>query len=150
MKALSELQINTQAPHPTANEFNAWLALVLKNQSATLPVLVRLVDEEESQTLNQQFRGKMKPTNVLSFPDDPIPGFSATELGELVICAPVVIKEAQALTIPVLHHWAHLVIHGTLHLLGYDHENEIDANTMEALECELLAKLHIPSPYQDP
>jgi probable rRNA maturation factor len=107
---------------------------------------IRIVDEAESASLNGRFRQKPKPTNVLSFPyeaealDEPI-------LGDLVICAPVVAREAGEQGKSADSHWAHMVVHGVLHLLGYDHENDEDAEKMEARELEILARLGFSDPY---
>jgi probable rRNA maturation factor len=107
---------------------------------------IRIVDETESANLNGRFRHKPKPTNVLSFPyeaeplDEPI-------LGDLVICASVVAREASEQGKTVDSHWAHMIVHGVLHLLGYDHENDADAEKMEAREREILARLGFPDPY---
>jgi probable rRNA maturation factor len=107
---------------------------------------IRIVDEEESANLNGRFRQKPKPTNVLSFPyeaeplDEPI-------LGDLVICASVVAREASEQGKATDAHWAHMIVHGVLHLLGYDHENDADAEKMEAREREILARLGFPDPY---
>ena len=107
---------------------------------------IRIVDEAESASLNGRFRHKPKPTNVLSFPyeaealDEPI-------LGDLVICAPVVAREAAEQGKTGEAHWAHMVVHGVLHLLGYDHEKDDDAEKMEAREREILCRLGFPDPY---
>lgn len=108
---------------------------------------IRVVDGEEGQTLNRQYREADKPTNVLSFPAEvDAPGIEV--LGDIVICAPVVLAEAAAQGKPVADHFAHMVIHGMCHLHGYDHEHEEDAQIMESLEVELLAGFGIADPYQ--
>lgn len=108
---------------------------------------VRIVDEDESQALNLQYRGKDKPTNVLSFPCELPDGVELPLLGDLVICAQVVAKEALEQG-KVLHaHWAHMVVHGTLHLLGYDHIEDGEAEEMEAIEIQVLLELGYPNPY---
>ncbi len=110
-------------------------------------VCVRLVDAEESRTLNRQYRGKDKPTNVLSFPAElTLDGLNL--LGDLAICAPVVACEAREQGKTSQDHYAHMLVHGLLHLCGYDHEAEADAAAMESLEVELLALLDIRDPYQ--
>jgi probable rRNA maturation factor len=111
---------------------------------------LRIVSEAESQQLNGQYRGKNKPTNVLSFPFDAPPDFVTPYLGDLVICAKVVQREAKEQQKKLPHHWAHMVVHGALHLLGYDHIKNSDAEEMEALERDILALLKIPDPYQNP
>lgn len=109
---------------------------------------IRVVSIDESQTLNSQYRDKDKPTNVLSFESD-LPDFIPSGfVGDLVICAQVVHDEAQEQNKALLSHWAHMCVHGTLHLLGYDHLSEAQANEMEALEVEILSKLSIDDPYQ--
>jgi probable rRNA maturation factor len=107
----------------------------------------------ESQELNHQYRGKNKPTNVLSFPFE-IPehlpeGVEIELLGDLIICAPVVEREAQEQNKALLAHWAHMTLHGCLHLLGYDHIEDKEAEEMESLEIEILQKMGFPNPYND-
>jgi len=109
----------------------------------------RFVGIEESQALNLQFRGKDKPTNVLSFPFESPPGIEMPLLGDLVICAPVISQEAAEQNKPVAFHYAHMLVHGILHLLGYDHIEDTQADEMEALEIRILAELGIDDPYQD-
>jgi probable rRNA maturation factor len=110
-------------------------------------VSVRIVDTEEGQALNLQYRGRDYATNVLSFPVELPPGVNLPLIGDLVICAPVVAREAAEQGKKPADHWAHLTIHGTLHLLGYDHIDEAEAETMEALETRVLAGLGIADPY---
>lgn len=111
-------------------------------------VTLRLVDEAESQALNHQYRGKDKPTNVLSFPFEAPAGITVPLAGDLVICAPVVAREATEQDKASEAHWAHMVIHGLLHLQGYDHIEDSDAEVMEALEIRLLAELGYSNPYE--
>lgn len=112
-------------------------------------ITVRIVGEEESQHLNRDYRAKDAPTNVLSFPSD-LPDFIEEPLlGDLIICAQVVNREATTQNKIIEAHWAHMVVHGTLHLLGYDHIEDDDANTMEALETSLLTSLGYNAPYAD-
>lgn len=111
-------------------------------------VTIRIVNAAESRRLNRQWRGKDKPTNVLSFPAGEMPDEAdERELGDLVICAPVVAREAREQGKPAKAHWAHMVTHGILHLLGFDHERPRDANVMEALEIRLLNRLGYANPY---
>lgn len=109
---------------------------------------IRVVDEAESAELNQQYRGKGGPTNVLSFPFETMVEMDIDLLGDLVICAPVVIRQAKEQNKSEAMHWAHLIVHGCLHLLGYDHIEAADASKMEALEIAIMDKLGYPDPYQ--
>ncbi|MGM0569739.1 rRNA maturation RNase YbeY [Marinobacter sp.] len=111
-------------------------------------VTLRLVDESESRELNHQYRGKDKPTNVLSFPFEAPAGITVPLAGDLVICAPVVAREATEQNKTPEAHWAHMIIHGMLHLQGYDHIEDADAEVMEALEIRLLAELGYNNPYE--
>ncbi|WP_018983925.1 rRNA maturation RNase YbeY [Salinimonas chungwhensis] len=135
---------------PSAEDLQRWgdtvLAyLALGEQEFT----ARFVGEKESRTLNYQYRGIDKSTNVLSFPFESPPGIELPLLGDLVICAPVIGAEAKAQNKQVTNHYAHMIVHGILHLLGYDHINDADAQEMEALEIRILAELGIDDPYQD-
>ncbi len=111
-------------------------------------VTIRVVTEEESQTLNHQYRGKDKPTNVLSFPCELPKEVDLPLVGDLVICKNVVEREAQEQDKTPESHWAHMVVHGTLHLLGFDHVDNTEAEQMEALETSILTKLGYPAPYE--
>ena len=112
-------------------------------------VLLRLVDVDEIQQLNRDYRGKDQPTNVLSFPSDLPPEIEEAILGDVVICLEVVRKEALEQDKSFEDHLLHMAIHGTLHLLGYDHMEEDEAETMESLEIKLLADLGVDNPYSD-
>ena len=143
-----ELMHDSVADVPDESSFQQWLDQLSNHLDVSGEVCVNVVDATESQRLNNTYRGKDSPTNVLSFPSD-LPDFvESTHLGDLAICAEVVIREAKEQGKPELHHWAHMTIHGCLHLLGYDHIDDDDAAQMEALETELLAALDIPDPYQ--
>ena len=132
---------------PYQKDFEAWVTTALRNQKPNAEVTIRIVGNEESQQLNHKYRNKNKPTNVLSFPCELPPGIDLPILGDLVMCAPVVEAEATKQN-KVLHaHWAHLTIHGILHLLGYDHEIDNEAEIMENLETELMEQLGYPDPY---
>ncbi len=132
---------------PTEGDFVSWLTLALTGKREEAELSIRLVGTEESQGLNHQYRGKDKPTNVLSFPADLPPELELPLLGDLVICVPVVSEEAQEQGKEAIAHWAHMTIHGCLHLLGYDHINDDEAQIMEALETQLLNELGYPDPY---
>lgn len=134
---------------PTSTLFETWVNAVATEIPVTKKeVCITLVDEAESAALNNQYRQKNYPTNVLSFHYDDIPGFTSDALGDLIICPAVVKKEAETQQKPLLSHFAHMTIHGTLHLLGYDHVNESDAEKMEALEIKIMEKLRFENPYE--
>lgn len=118
------------------------------NSDAEIELVIRVVDWAESAQLNQTYRGKSNPTNVLSFPFEAPPQIKTSYLGDLLICAPLVTKEAQEQGKAELSHWAHLVIHGVLHLLDYDHQTPDEAAHMEALETKIMARLGFPNPYE--
>jgi probable rRNA maturation factor len=149
MKLALDIQVATRAaglPRPAAIRRWAREALRgLRRKRASLTV--RLVDDAESRALNGRYRGKRKPTNVLSFPFEPPRGVQSPLLGDLVICAPVVRREARAQGKRPEAHFAHLVVHGCLHLRGYDHETDRDAAVMERRETRALAALGFPDPY---
>lgn len=111
-------------------------------------VTIRIVNNDESAELNGQYRGKDRPTNVLSFPFEAPAGITVPLAGDLVICAPVVEKEAKDQHKALEAHWAHMVVHGMLHLQGYDHIEDHDAEVMEALEIRLLEQLGYGNPYE--
>ena len=134
---------------PTVEDIQNWADTCLSPYAQAYGVCVRIVDSPESQQLNSQYRNKHKPTNVLSFVFE-TPECVEQEvemIGDLVICAPVVAQEASDQNKLLFDHWAHMVIHGILHLLGFDHIEATDAEEMEQLERELLAKLQIADPY---
>ncbi|MGI5309197.1 rRNA maturation RNase YbeY [Rheinheimera sp. WS51] len=132
---------------PTAAQFQLWLETAILPFQAEAEVTVRIVDNAESQQLNKQYRGKDKPTNVLSFPFQCPPGLELPLLGDLVISAPVVAAEAKEQGKSLTAHWAHMIIHGSLHLLGFDHINDADAQEMESEEIQLLQQLGFTNPY---
>ncbi|MBK1648190.1 rRNA maturation RNase YbeY [Rhabdochromatium marinum] len=147
-----DLQFATIAPRPIQQALENWAraALAAVDGAPELAeITIRIVDEPESAELNQHYRGRSGPTNVLSFPFEPPPGVPISGfLGDLVICAPVVIREAEAQGKPVAAHWAHMVVHGILHLLGYDHLDATQAEQMEALETRILIGLGFAAPYE--
>ncbi len=150
-----DLQIaSTTIPLPATADFERWAAKALEavQFAQASEITVRVVDEEESRQLNHEYRDKDKPTNVLSFPSD-LPDFLREQLevlplGDLVICAPVVTAEAREQGKAVTDHWAHLTVHGVLHLLGFDHIEDDEAAEMEGRETAILADLGIADPYE--
>ena len=139
----------TFEPVPDDRDFARWVDAALQDRKQAA-VTVRIVGRDESRRLNRRYRGKDTATNVLSFPADLPPEIGLPLLGDLVICAPLVDAEAAAQQKPVDAHWAHLTIHGVLHLLGYDHQAPDQAAEMEALEISLLASVGIADPYAAP
>lgn len=138
----------TSDTDPTADQFQLWADTALSHLNKDFELTIRVVDNSESQQLNHQYRNKNKPTNVLSFPFEVPEGIELNLLGDLVICSDIVASEALEQNKAITDHWAHLVIHGCLHLLGYDHIQEVEAEEMESLEIQLLASLGIDNPYQ--
>ncbi|HRH79262.1 MAG TPA: rRNA maturation RNase YbeY [Cellvibrionaceae bacterium] len=143
-----DLQLASSATNlPTLDEFKTWLSLAIPSEQQQWDITLRVVDEAESQSLNRDYRGKDYPTNVLSFPADVPAELNIPLLGDLVICAPVVAREACEQGKPLAAHWAHLCIHGALHLLGYDHQTDEEAEAMEAIETKLIMGLGFADPY---
>ncbi len=138
---------------PAAVSFRKWVAAALEGRIRDADLAIRIVDEKEGRALNHHYRGKDCATNVLSFPaelPEGLPkGVKLPLLGDLVLCAPVVAREAREQHKPVNAHYAHLTVHGCLHLLGWDHEDAREAEAMEQLEREILAGLGLPDPYLD-
>ncbi|RRQ23029.1 rRNA maturation RNase YbeY [Thiohalobacter thiocyanaticus] len=144
-----DLQIETGAGDvPSAVDFQRWAEAAWRGEAGA-ELTLRLVDEAESAGLNRTYRGKSGPTNVLSFPVDAgdLPGLELPLLGDLVICAPVVAREAAEQDKTAEAHWAHMVVHGMLHLQGYDHLEPAQAVEMESLETDILRRLGYPDPY---
>ncbi|QSX34609.1 rRNA maturation RNase YbeY [Shewanella avicenniae] len=145
-----DLQIATEATNlPQQADFERWATLAIGNAMPVAEMTIRLVDEAESQQLNHEYRGKDKPTNVLSFPFEAPPGIDLPLLGDLVICVPVVEQEAAEQGKPLQAHWAHMVVHGCLHLLGYDHIEDEEAEEMESIETQLIESLGFTDPYKE-
>ena len=138
---------------PAAVSFRRWVACVLDGRIREADLAIRLVGQAEGRALNRHYRGKDRATNVLSFPAD-LDGIQLPEgvtlplLGDIVLCAPVVAKEAAEQRKPLGAHYAHLTVHGVLHLLGWDHQDEREAQAMEQLEREILASLGLDDPYR--
>ena len=133
---------------PASAQFERWVEAALAGRREEAELTVRIVDEVESAELNSTYRGKEGPTNVLSFPFETPPGVELPLLGDIVICAPVVARQAQEQGKSAEAHWAHMVVHGCLHLLGYDHIEEAEALEMENLEKEILTGLGYGNPYE--
>jgi len=135
---------------PAAGDIQKWADAALEelaDEAEPPDLCIRLVDVDESRSLNDRYRGQDKPTNVLSFPASvSVPG--TRMLGDLVICVPVVIDEAQSQDKPAADHFAHMVVHGVLHLVGHDHQEPVAASRMEALEAKILLRLGVADPYQ--
>jgi probable rRNA maturation factor len=137
---------------PAAADIRTWASAALGRRAAGAELAVRVVNAAESKRLNARYRGRDQPTNVLSFPVPPLPGGGSAPrpLGDLVICASVVRDEARQQRKAIKAHWAHLVVHGSLHLLGYDHERDDEARRMERREVAVLKRFGIPNPYRSP
>ena len=144
-----DMQVATTAAYPEAQQFQQWVDVVLAASQEDSEITIRLVDDAESAALNQQYRHKNGPTNIMSFPFEAPDGVEMDLLGDLVICAPLIALEAQQQHKLAEHHWAHITVHGVLHLLGYDHVEDQDAEEMEALEIKILSQLNIANPYME-
>ena len=134
---------------PKPEQFKLWISTALSGRRTDAEVSVRIVGMAEGAMLNETYRQRKGPTNVLAFPVDESMDLVLAFLGDLVICAPLVEQEAREQSKSPAAHWAHLTVHGTLHLLGYDHHEAREADVMEGLEAEILAKLGYADPYAD-
>ena len=153
-----DVQVAVNVPNVPANlDIQNWLEQVIaqvgRDSARSIEISVKIVDEAEGRALNRQFRQKDSATNVLSFPllDADLPELPAElplAMGDIVICAPVVAREANEQGKNSLDHWAHMLVHGALHLFGYDHETEVDAQEMEMLEARILAVGGVGNPYE--
>ncbi|MFY8349762.1 rRNA maturation RNase YbeY [Pseudoalteromonas sp. SSM20] len=148
------IELDLQIAHefdnlPTFEQFELWANKALTNLKPDAELTIRISDASESQQLNHEYRGKNKPTNVLSFPFEAPPGIELPLIGDLIICPEVVLQESVEQEKSFHDHFAHMVIHGCLHLMGYDHIDSEEALEMESLEKQLLAELAIADPYRD-
>ncbi|MCU7930347.1 MAG: rRNA maturation RNase YbeY [Candidatus Thiodiazotropha sp. (ex Codakia rugifera)] len=134
---------------PSEDAFKQWIEAALPQNHDPVELVIRLVDEAESRQLNRDYRGKDNPTNVLSFPFEAPAEVPVSLLGDLVICVQIVAREATEQGKSPAAHWAHMVVHGVLHLLGYDHITDAEAQIMEERERIVLHDLHFPDPYED-
>jgi len=132
---------------PDQEQIQRWVDAALEGFNQGTEIVVRIVDEQESAELNEQYRHKKGPTNILSFPVEVPEGIELNLLGDLVICAPILEKEALEQHKALTDHWAHIIVHGVLHLLGYDHIDDDEAELMESKEITILNKLNIKNPY---
>ncbi|RTZ16166.1 rRNA maturation RNase YbeY [Vibrio aquaticus] len=144
-----QLAVEDENGLPTFDDIHLWLSSAVTQFQPQAEVTIRVVDEEESHQLNHDYRGKDKPTNVLSFPFEAPPGIEMDLLGDLIICRQVVEREAIEQNKPLMAHWAHMVVHGSLHLLGYDHIEDDEAEEMESLETEIMQGMGFKDPYID-
>ncbi|MCK4841208.1 MAG: rRNA maturation RNase YbeY [Methylococcales bacterium] len=134
---------------PAPHQFQSWVDAVLKDESEDSEITIRIVDEAEMIQFNEQYRHKKGSTNILSFPFDVPEGIESNLLGDLLLCAGVVEKESQQQNKILEHHWAHMVVHGVLHLLGYNHVEDDEAEEMEGLEIRILNIIKIKNPYEE-
>ena len=137
---------------PALDQFQYWVDAILKDETQDSEIVIRIVDEDEMIRFNEQYRKKKGPTNILSFPFESPEGFDSNLLGDLLICAPVIENESRLQNKKLEHHWAHMIVHGVLHLLGYDHiddKDDKDAEEMEALEIKILKTIKIKDPYEE-
>jgi len=145
-----EIQVVFASKHqPDQQHIQLWVDAALEDYHRDTEIVVRIVDEQESAELNEQYRHKQGPTNILSFPVEIPEGIELNLLGDLVICAPVLEKEALQQNKRLADHWAHIIVHGVLHLLGYDHIDDNEAEQMESKEIAILNRLHISNPYTE-
>ena len=144
-----DLQIATENIEdlPTEEQIAQWATAAVQPEGGEVEMTVRIVDEDESHELNLTYRGKDRPTNVLSFPFECPDQVELPLLGDLVICRQVVEREAAEQEKPLMSHWAHMVVHGSLHLLGYDHIEDDEAEEMESLETQIMQGLGFDDPY---
>jgi probable rRNA maturation factor len=147
---MNQVEIQTcssSQKQPELQQIQIWVDAALTELNRDTEIVVRIVDEQESAELNEQYRHKQGPTNILSFPVEVPEGIDLNLLGDLVVCAPVLEREALQQQKSLSNHWAHIIVHGVLHLLGCDHINDDDAEVMEKTEIKILQQLNISNPY---
>src|SRR5688572_8425759 len=149
MRVTLDLQIDSACKDlPERKEITRWARAVLKENGAPdTHLCIRIVDEAESQQLNETYRKKTGPTNVLAFPSEIPAGLQSSALGDIIICAPVVAREAAAQHKPLQAHWAHMIVHGIMHLRGYTHDTDATAHVMENMEIKVMQSLGFENPY---
>ncbi len=149
MNSIEIQQETTTDAVPDSGQLQTWVDAALKEYPDDTELVIRIVDKLEISQLNEHYRAKPGPTNILSFPFDAPDYIESNLLGDLVVCAPVLAEEALEQHKALDHHWAHIIVHGVLHLLGYDHVEDNEAELMEAKEIEILAQLNIDNPYNE-
>ena len=149
MNITVDLQNRTSHELPTLEDLERWVAIAIEDKTKVQSVCLSVVEPDEIQSLNKQFRHKDKPTNVLSFPNQAPIELSDGFMGDMVVCAQILEQEAHQQNKDLVAHWAHMVIHSTLHLQGYDHRTEDDAFIMESKEITLMKELGFGNPYQE-
>ncbi len=149
MNKIEIQRVYESATVPDSKTLITWADNVLSACKGDGEIVIRVVDQNESAELNHRFRKRQGATNVLSFCYEPLAGIPSNCIGDLVVCAPIVEQEAQQQNKSTHAHWAHMVVHGVLHLLGFDHVEENQADAMEAKEMKLLADLGFPNPYRE-
>lgn len=145
------IQNNSAAVNtPSAEQLTAWATLAAERANGVGEIILCLMEQKEIQQLNKQFRQKDKPTNVLSFPNQPFADTTNDHaiLGDIALCPAIIETEAKEQNKPLMAHWAHMCIHSVLHLLGYDHQTDTEAQIMEQLEIDLLQQLGYENPYE--
>ncbi len=145
-----EIQLASKSKFiPDQQQFQNWVDAVLTDESQHSEIVIRVIDEDEMIEFNQQYRHKSGPTNILSFPFEAPDSVESDLLGDLLVCAPVIETESKQQKKTLENHWAHIIVHGVLHLIGYDHINDMDAEEMEALEVMILKTITINNPYEE-